>query len=96
MALKGTRTGVVVALSSSETCDWWSKDPEIVNGYEYLGTSRTMSANRVSNYFDLKGKNRSIKLCTSSIGMQYRIDLIKSFICNQDQVIPSTRRLLLV
>lgn len=56
MALKGTRTGVIVALSSSETCDWWSKDAEKVNGYEYLGTSRTMCANRVSNYFDLKGK----------------------------------------
>lgn len=67
MALKGTRTGVIVALSSSETCDWWSKDPEIVNGYEYLGTSRTMSANRVSNYFDLKGKNHFIILYTSFI-----------------------------
>lgn len=57
MALKGTRTGVIVALSSSETCDWWSKDGEKVNGYEYLGTSRTMCANRVSQYFDLKGES---------------------------------------
>lgn len=65
MALKGTRTGVIVALSSSETCDWWSKDPEIVNGYEYLGTSRTMSANRVSNYFDLKGKDYYIEYCSN-------------------------------
>lgn len=56
MDLKGTRTGVIVALSSSETCDWWSKDPEMVNGYELLGTSRTMCANRVSNYFDLTGE----------------------------------------
>lgn len=56
MALKGTRTGVIVALSSSETCDWWCKDGEKVNGYEYIGTSRTMSANRISNFFDFKGK----------------------------------------
>lgn len=56
MDLKGTRTGVIVALSSSETSDWWSKDPEKVNGYELLGNSRALAANRVSNYFDLKGK----------------------------------------
>lgn len=55
MALKGTRTGVIVALSSSETGDWWSKDAEKVNGHEYLGSSRTVCANRISNHFDLKG-----------------------------------------
>lgn len=65
MTLKGTRTGVVVALSSSETCDWWSKDPDIVNGYEFLGSSRTMSANRVSNYFDLKGEQNDNQPGTS-------------------------------
>lgn len=55
MALKGTRTGVIVSLSSSETSDWWSQDPERTNGYEFLGNSRAMCANSVSNYFDLKG-----------------------------------------
>lgn len=87
MALKGTRTGVVVALSSSETCDWWSKDPEIVNGYEYLGTSRTMAANRVSNFFDLKGKCNFI----SDSSTTYRY-LLTDY--PQDQVIPLIRHLL--
>ncbi|XP_022181594.1 fatty acid synthase-like [Myzus persicae] len=83
MALKGTRTGVVVALSSSETCDWWSKDPEIVNGYEFLGTSRTMSANRVSNYFDLKGPSYSIDTAssTSLIALHHGFKLIQDGVC---------------
>lgn len=95
MALKGTRTGVIVALSSSETCDWWSKDSEIVNGYEYLGTSRTMSANRVSNYFDLKGKHYSIEQCASSYSVIH-FTKTQLFINYQGQVIPSIRHLLLV
>jgi len=83
MALKGSRTGVVVALSSSETCDWWSKDPEIVNGYEFLGTSRTMSANRVSNYFDLKGPSYSIDTAssTSLIALHQGFKLIQDGVC---------------
>lgn len=83
MALKGTRTGVVVALSSSETCDWWSKDAEIVNGYEFLGTSRTMSANRVSNYFDFKGPSYSIDTAssTSLIALHQGFKLIQDGVC---------------
>jgi len=83
MALKGTRTGVIVALSSSETCDWWSKDPEKVNGYEYLGTSRTMSANRVSNFFDLKGPSYSIDTAssTSLIALHQGFKLIQDGVC---------------
>ncbi|KAL4113184.1 hypothetical protein QTP88_016854 [Uroleucon formosanum] len=83
MALKGTRTGVVVALSSSETCDWWSKDAEIVNGYEFIGTSRTMSANRVSQYFDLKGPSYSIDTAssTSLIALHQGFKLIQDGIC---------------
>uniref|UniRef100_A0A2H8TY64 Fatty acid synthase n=1 Tax=Melanaphis sacchari TaxID=742174 RepID=A0A2H8TY64_9HEMI len=84
MALKGTRTGVVVALSSSETCDWWSKDPDIVNGYEFLGTSRTMSANRVSNFFDLKGPSYSIDTAssTSLIALHQGFKLIQDGVCD--------------
>ncbi|XP_050542847.1 fatty acid synthase-like isoform X2 [Daktulosphaira vitifoliae] len=84
MALKGTRTGVIVSLSSSETADWWSRDPEKVNGYELLGTLRTLAANRVSNYFDLNGPSYSIDTAssTSLIALHQGFRLIQDGVCD--------------
>lgn len=53
--LRGTETGVIVAVSANEAADWWSLDPDIVNGYEFLGCTRTMYSNRISFVFDLRG-----------------------------------------
>lgn len=53
--LQGTKTGVVVGVASSETQDKWSQMPDRINGYEYSGCTRTMFANRLSYFFDIKG-----------------------------------------
>lgn len=58
--LKGTRTGVVVGVASSETQDKWSQMPDRINGYEYIGCTRTMFANRVSYYLDIKGLYKNL------------------------------------
>lgn len=54
--LRGTETAVVVVVSSNEAADWWSADPDRVNGYEFLGCTRTMYSNRISFAMDLRGK----------------------------------------
>lgn len=55
-SLRGSNTAVVVATTNNDYADWWSADPKRVNGYEFLGCTRTMFPNRISYSFDLKGE----------------------------------------
>ncbi|VVC46315.1 Hypothetical protein CINCED_3A018656 [Cinara cedri] len=59
-ALRGSNTAVVVATTNNDYADWWSADPTRVNGYEFLGCTRTMFPNRVSFSFDLRGPSYAI------------------------------------
>lgn len=54
--LRGTDTGVWVGASGSEAAEALSQDPEELVGYSMTGCQRAMLANRVSYFFDLKGK----------------------------------------
>lgn len=54
-SLRGSNTAVVVSTTNNDYADWWSADPTRVNGYEFLGCTRTMFPNRISYSFDLKG-----------------------------------------
>lgn len=65
-ALRGTETAVVVVVSSNEAADWWSADPDRVNGYEFLGCTRTMYSNRISFSMDLKGPSYTMDSQSSS------------------------------
>lgn len=56
-SMRGSNTAVVVATTNNDCADWWSADPNRVNGYEFLGCTRTMFPNRISYSFDLKGNN---------------------------------------
>lgn len=55
-SLRGSRTGVFVGCSGSETSAALTKDPENVVGYALTGTVRSMFANRLSYCFDFRGK----------------------------------------
>ncbi|XP_014471165.1 PREDICTED: fatty acid synthase-like [Dinoponera quadriceps] len=67
-ALKGTRTGVFVGVSSSESDEFWTKDPDLVNGYGLIGCCRAMFANRISFAFDFTGPSYSLDTaCSSSL-----------------------------
>jgi len=54
-SLRGSNTAVIVSTTNNDYADWWSADPTRVNGYEFLGCTRTMFPNRISYSFDLKG-----------------------------------------
>lgn len=54
-SLRGSNTAVVVGTTNNDCADWWSADPDLTNGYEFLGNTRTMFPNRVSFSFDLRG-----------------------------------------
>ncbi|KAH8325813.1 hypothetical protein KR067_008335, partial [Drosophila pandora] len=66
--LRGSRTGVYIGVSNSETEQHWCSDPDRVNGYGLTGCARAMFANRISFTFDFKGPSYSIDTaCSSSL-----------------------------
>ncbi|KAM3957748.1 fatty acid synthase-like [Aphomia sociella] len=64
--LRGTRTGVYVGVSNSETDEIWTLDPDKINGYALTGCCRAMFPNRISYTFDLKGPSYAIDTACSS------------------------------
>ncbi|XP_030383066.1 fatty acid synthase [Scaptodrosophila lebanonensis] len=66
--LRGSRTGVYIGVSNSETEQHWTIDPDRVNGYGLTGCARAMFANRISFTFDFKGPSYSVDTaCSSSL-----------------------------
>ncbi|XP_060802513.1 fatty acid synthase-like [Amyelois transitella] len=64
--LRGSRTGVFVGVSNSETDEMWTQDPDKINGYSLTGCCRAMFPNRISYTFDLKGPSYAIDTACSS------------------------------
>ncbi|XP_028050812.1 fatty acid synthase [Monomorium pharaonis] len=64
--VRGSRTGVFIGVSLSETDEYWMKDLEAINGYGLLGCSKAMLANRVSFSFDFTGPSYAIDTACSS------------------------------
>lgn len=66
--IRGSRTGVYIGVSSSETEQYWCSDPDRVNGYGLTGCARAMFANRISFTFDFKGPSFCVDTaCSSSL-----------------------------
>ncbi|CAH0760904.1 unnamed protein product [Diatraea saccharalis] len=66
--LRGTRTGVYVGVSNSESEEMWAADPDKINGYGLTGCCRAMFPNRISYTFDLKGPSYAVDTaCSSSL-----------------------------
>ncbi|XP_067622493.1 fatty acid synthase isoform X2 [Eurosta solidaginis] len=66
--LRGTRTGVYIGVSNSETENHWTENADRVNGYGLTGCARAMFANRISYTFDLKGPSFAVDTaCSSSL-----------------------------
>ncbi|GAB0090084.1 Fatty acid synthase [Sergentomyia squamirostris] len=64
--LRGSRTGVYVGVSVSETEHYLTSDPDLVTGYGLTGFARTIFANRVSFAFDFKGPSYAVDTASSS------------------------------
>ncbi|KAK5643465.1 hypothetical protein RI129_007310 [Pyrocoelia pectoralis] len=82
--LRGSRTGVFIGASESESGIYWKEDPDKVNGYELTGNCRAMFANRLSYTFDFTGPSYALDTgCSSSlVAMQRGVAAIKSGECD--------------
>ena len=65
-SIRGSRTGVFIGASSSESEEKWSSNPDEVNGYGLTGCCRAMFANRISFAFDFKGPSFAVDTACSS------------------------------
>lgn len=54
--IRGSKTGVFVGACASEGQIGWSSDPNTTSGYVMIGCLTAMFANRLSYFFDLKGR----------------------------------------
>ncbi|XP_063616349.1 fatty acid synthase-like [Cydia splendana] len=79
--LRGSRTGVYVGVSNSETEEW---SANMDNGYAVTGCARAMFANRISYTFDLKGPSLAIDTaCSSSMyALAHAFDAIRNGSCD--------------
>lgn len=82
--IRGSRTGVYIGASTSETEQYWCKDADLVNGYGLTGSARAMFANRISFTFDFKGPSYAVDTaCSSSLfAMDQAFRDIKSGRCD--------------
>ncbi|XP_063530101.1 fatty acid synthase-like [Cydia strobilella] len=82
--LRGSRGGVYVGLTRSESFGAWSGDKEKINSYIVTGCSSSMISNRVSYAFDLKGPSISMDTACSSAmnAMALAVNDIRSGRCD--------------
>ena len=82
--LRGTRTGVFVGVSSSESDEYWTQDPDRVNGYGLTGCCRAMFPNRLSYTFDFSGPSYAIDTaCSSSMfALQQAVQSMRNGECD--------------
>lgn len=81
--MRGTKTGVFVGCSASETGGALTQDPEQVTGYTLTGCVQAMFSNRLSYTFDLRGPSFSVDTaCSSSLlALQLAVDSIRQDQC---------------
>ncbi|XP_050423114.1 fatty acid synthase-like isoform X2 [Adelges cooleyi] len=81
--IRGSKTGVFIGASNSETDDYLSRVPDRVNGYGLTGCCRAMFPNRVSYTFDFNGPSYAIDTaCSSSLfALSQAVHAIKSGQC---------------
>ncbi|CAG9818816.1 unnamed protein product [Phaedon cochleariae] len=82
--MKGSKTGVFIGVSDSESSEFWTMDPDKVNGYGLTGCCRAMFPNRISYTFDFSGPSYAIDTaCSSSLfAFQQAVTAIKTGQCD--------------
>lgn len=82
--VRGSKTGVFIGVSASESDEFWTQDPEKVNGYGLTGCCRAMFPNRISFTFDFSGPSYAIDTaCSSSLfALQQAVAAMRSGQCD--------------
>ncbi|KAJ1326017.1 hybrid polyketide synthase [Microdochium nivale] len=66
--LQGSLTSAYVGIMTNDYTDTHARDPEFFSQYQATGTSRALSSNRLSYFFDWKGPSMTVDTaCSSSL-----------------------------
>ncbi|RUS90834.1 hypothetical protein EGW08_001453, partial [Elysia chlorotica] len=65
-SVRGSRTGVYIGVSLSDSSDAWTMETDGMVGYTMPGCCRAMFANRISFFFDFKGPSYAVDTACSS------------------------------
>lgn len=82
--VRGTKTGVFIGASASESHEAWASDPDKTVGYSMTGCTRSMFSNRLSFFFDFKGPSYTVDTaCSSSLlALDQALHSIKAGSCD--------------
>ncbi|XP_015126151.1 fatty acid synthase [Diachasma alloeum] len=82
--IRGSKTGVFIGVSESESQQHWNADPEKVTGYALTGCCRAMFPNRISYTYNFTGPSFAVDTaCSSSLfAMQQAILAMRSGQCD--------------
>ncbi|XP_041987892.1 fatty acid synthase-like [Aricia agestis] len=82
--LRGSRTGVFVGASFSDSEELWNQDLEKIVGYTQTGCCRAMFSNRISYSFDFRGPSMTINTgCSSTmVALAQAVRAIRSGECD--------------
>nr|QNL15121.1 fatty acid synthase 1 [Meteorus pulchricornis] len=82
--IRGSKTGVFIGVSDSESDEFFTADPDMINGYGLTGCCRAMFPNRISYTFDLTGPSFAVDTaCSSSLyAMHQAIMAMRSGLCD--------------
>ncbi|XP_012270411.1 fatty acid synthase [Orussus abietinus] len=82
--VRGSRTGVFIGVSDSESSEFWTADPDKVTGYGLTGCCRAMFPNRISYTFDFNGPSFAVDTaCSSSmVALHQAITAMKTGQCD--------------
>ena len=88
--VRGTKTGVFVGSIVSESYDAWTFDMDKIVGYELIGSTTTMFANRLSFFFDFKGQSsKDVHFSLHNhFKMQKHDDLKPSSVIQKKKIVP--------
>ncbi|KAK0084976.1 hypothetical protein PV325_006291 [Microctonus aethiopoides] len=81
--IRGSKTGVFIGVSDSESDEFFTADPDMINGYGLTGCCRAMFPNRISYTFDLTGPSFAVDTaCSSSLyAMHQAIMAMRTGLC---------------
>uniref|UniRef100_T1INJ4 Fatty acid synthase n=1 Tax=Strigamia maritima TaxID=126957 RepID=T1INJ4_STRMM len=83
-SLRGSNTGVYIGVSTSESEEAFTSDPDSITGYALTGCCRAMFPNRISFAFDFKGQSFAIDTAcsSSSLALDQAMSALRAGLCD--------------
>jgi len=76
-SIRGSKIGVFVGEAPSESGAAWTDDIDKLTGHEMVGNLLSMTANKLSYFFDFTGECRGYDFCTDIVPLVYYVSRLE-------------------